>query len=120
LPLDRRDWFIAASYKPGRVPVSPVEVSLLVLTGLAAAAGRLLVSRRGGWLALLSVTTVLAWCLSTDTDPWQALADGWPLAVATSLATAAASLALRRSGTAPALGIGCAAFPQRSPRSASP
>jgi hypothetical protein len=51
------------------LPVSPVEalVWLLGLTGLAAVAGRLLVTRRGGWLVLLGVVTVLAWCLATDT-----------------------------------------------------
>jgi hypothetical protein len=89
-----------------RLPVSAPEALawLLLLIGLAAAAGRLLVTRRGGWLVSLSATTVLAWCLTTDTDPWQALAHRWPVAMAATLATAAASLALRRGGAVPALG----------------
>lgn len=35
---------------------------------------------------MLSGTTVLGWCLSTDTDPWQALAHRWPLTAAATLA----------------------------------
>jgi hypothetical protein len=55
------------------------------------------------------VTTVLGWCLSTDTDPWQALAHRWPLAAATTLAAtlaaAAAALGRRRRGGAPPVGL---------------
>ena len=88
-----------------RLPVNPVEALgwLLVFSGLAAAAGRSLVTRLGGWLFLLSGVTVLSWCLSTDTDPWQALGQRWSLTVATVVATAAVALALRRATTGPPL-----------------
>jgi hypothetical protein len=44
---------------------------------------------------------VLGWCLSTDTDPWQALAHRWPVAVVATLAATVASPALRRGTVAP-------------------
>ena len=71
-----------------RLPVGPLAAFgwLLVLGCLADASGRLLTGRRGGWLVLLCVTTVLVWCLWTDTNPWAALGAGWlTTAAATSL-----------------------------------
>lgn len=62
----------------------PAAAAWLALLGsLTCAAGRLMVSRRGGWLLLMTVTTVLVWCLWTDTDPWAAVATHWWWAVAT-------------------------------------
>lgn len=65
----------------------PAAAAWLALLGsLTCAAGRLMVTRRGGWLLLMTVSTVLAWCLWTDTEPWSALtAHGWWAVVTTGL-----------------------------------
>ena len=68
----------------------PAAAAWLALLGsLTCAAGRLMVSRRGGWLLLMTVGTVLGWCLWTDTDPWAALtAHGWWAVATTALVVA--------------------------------
>jgi hypothetical protein len=79
-----------------RLPVGPLAAFgwLMVLGCLADASGRLLTGRRGGWLVLLCGTTVLVWCLWTDTDPWVALGAGW---LATGAATSLTLLLLAHS-----------------------
>jgi len=84
-----------------RLPLGWTEAlaGVVVLALLGAAAGRLLVSRRGGQLVLLTLATVLGWCLWTDTDPWRALGHRWQVAAGLAgLAVANAMLASAARG----------------------